>query len=119
MRFSIFAAALASYVVAAEPVSAHAFLKSASPQVGSTVHQAPAQVDIGFTESVEPHFSQIAVVNAGGQDMAAGPIKATDAQTHLVLPLKSLAAGVYKVSWRATATDTHKTQGRFVFTVAP
>jgi copper resistance protein C len=105
---------------AAGPASAHAFLKSASPAVGSTVQTAPAELAIEFTEGVEPNFTTITVVNSSGARVDTGTVHLTPgSDTHLVTGLKPLPPGTYKVTWQATATDTHKTQGSFSFTVQP
>ena len=107
-------------VLAAGPASAHAFLKQASPAVGSTVQTAPTEVAITFTEGVEPAFSTITVVDGGGARVDDGTVHlAPGGDTHLVAGLKPLQPGTYKVTWHATATDTHKTQGSFTFTVKP
>ncbi len=37
---------------------------------------------------------------------------------HLMVGLKPLESGTYTVTWRVTSTDTHKTSGRFSFSVA-
>ena len=99
--------------------SAHAFLKTANPAVGSTVSPPPAQVVINFTEGVEPAFSTITVQNAQGAQVATGKPHLAGGDTHLTIAVKPLPPGTYTVVWRATATDTHKTQGSFKFTVAP
>ncbi len=97
--------------------SAHAFLKTATPAVGSTVQQPPTQVVINFTEGVEPNFSTITVQDASGAEVAAGDVHLAGDNTHLAVGLKPLQAGTYKVVWHATAVDTHKTEGNFTFTV--
>ncbi len=99
--------------------SAHAFLQSSVPAVGGTVRTAPAEVRIDFTEGVEPAFTTMEVANAQGQrvDRGAGHLEGDD--THFAVPLKTLPPGVYRVTWKAVATDTHHTQGSFTFTVAP
>jgi methionine-rich copper-binding protein CopC len=108
---------VAALAVASAPALAHAFLKNSTPSVGSTVAQAPPQVVIVFTEGVEPLFSTIAVQNASGGDVTDGkPHLAGDAM-HLAVPLKPLQAGSYTVVWHATSVDTHKTEGKFTFTV--
>ncbi len=115
----IAAAIAASFALCSGPASAHAFLKTAVPAVGSTVQQSPGQVVIDFTEGVEPQFSTITVQDASGADVAAGAVHLEGGNTHLAVGLKPLAAGSYKVVWHATAVDTHKTEGNFVFTVKP
>ncbi len=98
---------------------AHAFLRAATPRVGSTVSQAPREVSITFTEGVEPAFSTIAVTDASGARVDAGPAHPNGADDRLAVPLKPLPAGTYHVTWHVTATDTHKTEGSFAFTVSP
>ncbi len=109
---------LASLVLGAGAASAHAFLKTASPAVGSTVQQAPAQVVIDFTEGVEPQFSTIAVQDASGASVVTGDAHLQGGNTHLAIALSPLKAGRYTVTWHATAVDTHKTEGSFTFTIA-
>ncbi len=102
------------------PALAHAFLKSATPAVGSTVPAAPAQVVITFTEGVEPGFSTIEVQDAVGKRVDKGDVHAAPGDnTRLAVGLNPLTPGTYKVVWHATSVDTHKTEGSFAFTVAP
>lgn len=111
--------ALCAAAAWAGPASAHAFLKSAEPAVGSTLREPPHQVVIAFTETLEPRFSSITVQDASGQRVDAGDPHAQEDAAHLAVGLKLLPPGTYTVIWHATSTDTHKTQGRFGFTVAP
>ena len=99
--------------------AAHAFLKRSSPVVGSTVRQAPREVAIDFTEGVEPRFSSITVQDASGAVVDAGGVHLEGGGTRLAVGLRPLESGTYSVTWRVVATDTHKTQGRFSFTVRP
>jgi copper resistance protein C len=112
---------LAAALIAAAPASAfaHAYLRTAAPAVGSTVHTAPTEVVIGFSESVEPKFSSIVVRDAAGAQVDKGDTHIAGAETRLAVSLKPLTAGAYTVTWHATSTDTHKTEGRFTFTVQP
>jgi hypothetical protein len=117
-RTTLLLAALVASATIPAAASAHAFLKSATPPVGSTVPTPPTQIVIDYTEGVEPAFSTVTVVNAHGARMDDG--KATTApnnNTELVVPLKPLTAGTYTVRWHVTSTDTHKTQGSYKFTV--
>ena len=117
----ISAALLCAVAATAAPhgASAHAFLKTASPAVGSMIKTAPTEVRIDFTEGVEPEFSNITVMDAHGTQVSDGRPHLEGGDTHLAIELKPLAPGRYTVSWHATATDTHRTQGSFAFTVAP
>lgn len=99
---------------------AHAMLDHAQPRVGSTVHGAPAEVKLWFTEPLEPAFSTVHVVDAQGRNVEAGPAQ-VDAHDRLLVhvPLAKLAPGEYTAAWRAVSVDTHVTEGRFTFRVAP
>lgn len=118
MRSFQIAAVAAGFAFCATQASAHAFLKTATPAVGSTVSQPPSQVVIDFTEGVEPRFSTIEVQNAQGARVDTGRPHLVAGDDHLAVGLKPLPPGSYTVTWHATATDTHKTQGKFNFTVA-
>ena len=118
MKNRVLLSAIAGLVLFAGCASAHAFLKTATPAVGSTQQQSPGQVVIDFTEGVEPQFSTIAVQDATGASVVSGDAHLQGGNTHLAIGLKPLKAGAYKVVWHATAVDTHKTEGSFTFTVA-
>lgn len=114
-------AAGAALLLCAGHASAHAFLKTAEPAVGSTVQTAPSQIALTFTEGVEPKFSQIAVegvYDQAGVNLTHGAPYALGDATHLAVGLLPLPPGTYRVTWHATAVDTHKTQGSFTFTIA-
>lgn len=115
------ACAAASLVLAGAAASAqaHALLRKAVPGVGSTVQVPPNELDLFFSEAVEPSLCHVAVHDTMGMDMAAGPpATASDNPKKLIAKLKPLAAGVYTVEWHAISVDTHKTDGTFTFTVA-
>jgi methionine-rich copper-binding protein CopC len=99
---------------------AHAYPKTETPPANSTVQTAPSEVAIEFDDELEPKFSSIVVQDAKGTRVDDGkPHGAPDDPKHLAVGVKPLAAGTYKVIWRATDTDTHKTQGSYSFTVKP
>ena len=99
---------------------AHAFLDHASPAVGSTVHAAPKEVRLWFTDSIEAAFSTLSVTDASGRRVDGGKI-GTDAKDAAVLQtsLQALPPGTYTVTWRVISVDSHATQGKFTFKVAP
>ncbi len=109
----------ATFVAASSPAFAHAFLDSALPRVGSTISAAPSEVLLTFTQGVEPDFSRIEVQDASGARVDEGaPHTAAGDPTKFAVPVKKLAPGTYTVIWHVTSVDTHKTQGRFQFTVS-
>lgn len=96
---------------------AHAHLVSSEPAASAEV-AAPDEVTIHFTEPLEPAFSKITLADANGKAAAPGAsqVDKRDART-MHLPLPQLSAGHYAVHWTAVATDGHRTQGDFAFTV--
>jgi methionine-rich copper-binding protein CopC len=109
---------VAAGVLGSGPAFAHAFLEQAVPRVGSTIPNAPAEVVLTFTQGVEPDFSKIEVQDASGASVDAGPAhNAQGDKTHFAVPLKAVGPGMYTVIWHVTSVDTHKTQGKFHFTV--
>ena len=104
----------------ASPAFAHAFLQRASPPVGSELPVSPSAVTITYTEGVEPDFSTIEVHNAQGARVdKADPHLLGGDQTKLSVSLPKLPPGQYTVTWHVTSVDTHKTEGRFNFSVTP
>jgi|SRR6185312_2629908 len=106
-------------VLVGPPAFAHAFLDRAIPAVGSEVPNAPPAVTITFTEPVEPRFSKIEVRDAAGKRVDAGDVHAQKDGRQLVVGLRKLPPGKYTVIWHVTSVDTHKTEGKFMFTVTP
>jgi methionine-rich copper-binding protein CopC len=107
-----------SCVLLSTPVFAHAFLDGAVPRVGSEIPAAPAEVVLHFTQGVEPDFSKIEVQDNEGASVTAGAAHSAGDPAKFAVPIKKLAPGVYTVIWHVTSVDTHKTQGKFHFTVA-
>jgi copper resistance protein C len=104
----------------ASPAFAHALLRKAVPGVGSTVAIAPPTVTLTFSEGVEPSFTTVEVMSAGGVHMEYGGVAAAGGdQKTISVKLKPLPPGAYTVQWHATSVDTHKTDGKFTFTVTP
>ena len=73
-----------------------------------------------FSESVEPSFSRVVLHGPSGEAVPLGVPHAVPGNAkQIVVELPRLQPGSYKVEWRATSTDTHRTEGRFGFTIAP
>jgi methionine-rich copper-binding protein CopC len=99
---------------------AHAQLRSSDPPVGGTVGRAPTQVEITFSEAVEPRFSTIIVKDGSGKEVDRKDVHVLSGDAHhLAVSVSPLAAGEYRVEWHATSVDTHKTEGTYSFTVTP
>src|SRR5207237_10377087 len=101
----------------ARPALPHAMLLHANPGAGSRLAGAPGQIELSFSQELEPAFCAIQTVDANGQDVDAAP--ATVDGAHLRALLKPLGPGVYRVRWHAVSVDTHRTEGAYSFTVKP
>ncbi len=111
---------IAAMLGMASPAFAHAFLVHASPPVGSELPVSPAAVTITYTEGVEPDFSTIEVDDSHGTRVdKADPHLLGGDETKLSVSLPKLPPGEYTVIWHVTSVDTHKTEGRFTFSVTP
>ncbi|WP_394143895.1 copper homeostasis periplasmic binding protein CopC [Burkholderia multivorans] len=97
---------------------AHAHVAKSDPAANAVLAAAPAAVTIDFTETLEPAFSSIVVVDGGGKTVSDGRAR-VDAgdRKRMTVPLSALSAGAYTVKWVAVATDGHRTQGSYAFSV--
>jgi methionine-rich copper-binding protein CopC len=112
--------ALAVVLCAMPPrVWAHAFLAKASPPVGSQVAAAPAELMLRFTEKVEPLFCTIQLLDPAGAAVSMPTPRVTEDGQVLAITLPKLRVGTYTVVWHVTSVDTHKTEGRYQFTIGP
>ncbi len=103
----------------APPAQAHAVLDHADPASGSALAEAPAVVDLWFSEDVVPDLSEAHLVDAGGQTVQGSALSGDPADArHLVVELPPLDAGSYGILWRVLAQDdAHTTTGVVVFSV--
>ncbi|WP_263262780.1 copper homeostasis periplasmic binding protein CopC [Pseudomonas sp. RIT-PI-S] len=96
---------------------AHAHLRQPSPAENSTVI-APAEVRLGFSEGVEPAFSEVTLIDAGGQSVKT-QLRVADHDPNVLLakPLAPLTPGTWQVKWKVVSVDTHRSEGQYAFTV--
>ena len=120
-RITLLVLASALSLGLAGEAEAHAHLKTATPAMGATVATAPAELDLGFSEGVNPTFTGVTVTGPAGAVAPTGTAKLGPGgdTTLVVLVTGTLAAGTYKVDWHALATDGHKTNGTYTFTIKP
>jgi copper resistance protein C len=127
MRFAMSRAVTAkviaslAFAAVATAAFAHAQLQKATPAVGGSVSASPSEIRLKFSEGVEPRFSGIALATQDGAAQPIGKASVDPADNSVLVATiaQKLRPGAYKVTWRAVAADTHKTQGSFVFTVSP
>jgi methionine-rich copper-binding protein CopC len=98
---------------------AHAFPIAEQPRVGSTVNKPPSQATITYDVPIESLFARLQVLDAAGHDEAASEPQVGAGRRELSVPLKPLGPGDYTVKWAVVAEDGHRTEGSYMFTVAP
>jgi methionine-rich copper-binding protein CopC len=97
--------------------SAHSFPEEEIPSAGATVAAPPAQVTIKYDAPIEKLFDSLQVLNAAGQDKAAGAPQVSADGHELSVSIAPLSPGEYTVKWRVVCIDTHHTEGSYSFTV--
>ncbi|HKC21115.1 MAG TPA: copper resistance CopC family protein, partial [Gaiellaceae bacterium] len=112
MRLRVMLSAAVAALALPAAAWAHAGLVHTVPQANVVLNSPPPQVQLTYTEAVEPRFAAISVTNAAGQQQTTGAPErsATNAKT-LVVPLKRLGEGWYLVYWRVISVDGHPVRG--------
>lgn len=103
---------------------AHPALVSSTPTDKAEV-AAPATIELHFSETLMKQFSAASLTmtgmpgmaDHGPMNVAVGVAAGADGKTMVITPSQPLAAGSYRVDWRAVSSDTHRVTGRFVFEV--
>jgi copper transport protein len=100
-------------------VSAHALLLRSTPRANSVLEKPPVQVELFFSESLEPQLSSIKVIDTDNLIVDVGDVRVDPADsTRMTVSLRSLGDGIYTVTWKAvSSTDGHQTVGAFPFAV--
>lgn len=117
LRTLRFTAVAALALLAPAVALAHAHPKVMDPAPDSTV-TAPKHVSIEFSEALDPKFSSLHLTNQGGTIVSktASNVSAADPK-HMTLDLPMLPPGIYSVRWVSVATDGHRLEGNYKFTV--
>ncbi len=102
------------------PASAHAHLLAETPTADATT-PSPGSLTLSFSEGLELRFTSVLVKGPDGATVKTGPDHLAQGNPKLLLVpmVEKLEPGRYMVEWKAVATDGHKTQGTYGFTVAP
>lgn len=114
-------ALVAASIFPASPAFAHEGLVSGTPEQGSTLQGAPAQMKLEFTGPLQEMeisaSNQIEVVDENGQSVVKGETKVDE--QYLIADLEITTNGTYAVSWRALSGDGHPVanEGPYTFNV--
>jgi copper transport protein len=119
-RSLVVALAAAAALVLPAGAFAHAALLRTVPEASGTVNVPPQQVELTYSEAVEPRFAIVSVTDAAGRQQTVGPPRRSPANPDtLIVPLTTMVQGWYLVYWRAISVDGHPVRGAFTFAVGP
>ena len=110
-------AIVASLFVVVSPVSAHASLATSDPAAGAVIDEAPPEISLTFTESVDVVPNSIRLIAADGTIVDIGSVNQNLGPGSLTAVLPDLADGTYVVAWKAVSADSHPISGTFIFSV--
>jgi len=99
-------------------VGAHAALLKSIPAPRAVLFKAPANVQLWFSEKIEPRFSSLKVADSDGNQVDLGDARvAADDPKQLAVGIKPLRPGIYTVEFRVHSIDGHVIKDRFRFTI--
>jgi methionine-rich copper-binding protein CopC len=101
------------------PALAHARLVQERPASGTSLDEPPEQIRLRFNEPVDAEFDPLKVYDAEGNrvDEDDARIDPDDARV-LLVDLKELPEGSYRVEWRVTSIDGHVIEDAYAFNVS-
>src|SRR5258707_7974597 len=105
----------------ASALPAHAILLTSNPKKDAVLHKVPTQVQMWFSEDLNPALSTVQVVNSERQrvDKSDAHMNAGNSKEMDISLQANLQPDVYVVVWRTdSADDGHVLLGSFLFTVA-
>jgi copper resistance protein C len=94
---------------------AHAELKQATPANGSIINEAPAQLELGFTEEVQ--LLKLAVSGIDSKMIPTSFKPSATAQTTFSVPLPALKEDAYVVAFTILGKDGHQVEDKLTFIV--
>jgi methionine-rich copper-binding protein CopC len=99
---------------------AHPKMNMSAPAPGATVTTPPGVIKMGFSESLVGRFTGLELTDSKGKQVQMGQASLDPHDnTKFAVPVKQrLTPGMYKVSWHAVSTDTHRVAGNYTFKVA-
>ncbi len=91
------------------PASGHGILQGASPSPDALLTAPPSQITLSFTETADPAFTSVTVVDQQGRRVSAASRLSADGR-RVTASLAGLSRGKYTVRWRVlSAVDGHTT----------
>lgn len=118
--FAALALAIVSVIAVPVPVSAHAVLLKTTPSSSQSLASAPNQVQLLFSEPLDPVFSHVQVRDGSGQlvDLGNSHVDPNDDRLLAASLRPGLPNGTFTVEWRSlSAIDVHPDEGSYALFV--
>ena len=103
-------------VLPAGPAQAHDRLTSSDPESGATLSEAPEDIELTFSATVQDVGGSVDLVDGDGDAVDVGSMSA-DGSTVTTSVDEELPAGDYEVRWRVVSSDGHPISGVVTFSV--
>jgi methionine-rich copper-binding protein CopC len=105
-------------VLMVPPASGHTDLINSTPASDSVIQTFPSSVTINFADDLVSigNSNSISVLDANGQEISQGEVSVSGPMLSKQL-LVSEKTGLFKVQYRAVASDGHVITGEYAFTV--
>jgi methionine-rich copper-binding protein CopC len=97
---------------------AHAKVETAEPKADSELSEAPKEIRLHFSDTLEPAFTKIVLLDAKNVSikLPRAVVDKSNAKT-VSAQLPVLGAGQYLVRWSTMSRDSHKVKGEYRFIV--
>ena len=113
---AVLALLLIAVTLGAPAASAHAVLLRATPSGRQTLPQAPNEVQLLFSEPLDPEFSRVQVLDSANArvDLDNSQVDPNNDRLLTVSLRPGLANGIYTVAWRnLSSVDVHPDEGEY------
>ena len=97
--------------------SAHVHLHESIPESGASLTEAPQRVEVWYSGKIDAEWSKIEVTDSSGQRVDTGKVLQGESAKHLIINLKPLIPGDYRVSLNVIAGDGHRIKDVFSFSI--
>ncbi|MEE8477552.1 MAG: copper resistance CopC family protein [Gemmatimonadales bacterium] len=98
----------------------HIRLVKSFPTEDQVVHQAPADIQLWFSQVPELSLTKVRLLGPEDVTVTVAKAVATDDVKSVKLAIvDSLPEGTYSVTWQTASPDGHKVRGEYAFTYSP
>lgn len=100
------------------PVAAHAYLQRAEPVPELVMPDPPPLLELWFTETVEPRFTEVILLDQRRHAIAGTRSEFSADRLSVKVTLPPLAEGAYTIGWKTLSTvDGHPARGFYTLTI--